>query len=246
MGRLPVITVPTTAGSGAEVTKGAIITDAKTHRKAGIRGPGVFPTVALIDPDLTATMPEAVAAETGFDALTHAVEGFVARQSSPLTDLLAQEAIRLLGANLHHVASGRPNAARRAAMSYAALLGGLVVANASTCLPHRLQQAMGAVGRVRLAHGRGLAALYPAWLERAYPHASERFDRVAELLGGADVGEAVDDLLDRLGLRMPLETAGFVHDDLATLVGAVEGNLENDPIDDVGDKVIRELYLEAW
>lgn len=85
---VPVLAVPTTAGSGAEVTRGAIVTDVVRHFKSGIRGDDVFPRVAIIDPSLVATMPPAVAAETGFDALTHAIETYVARKASPLTRIL--------------------------------------------------------------------------------------------------------------------------------------------------------------
>ncbi|HWT91881.1 MAG TPA: iron-containing alcohol dehydrogenase, partial [Solirubrobacteraceae bacterium] len=239
---LPVIAVPTTAGSGAEVTRGAIVTDVVRHAKEGVRGDAVFPRVAVIDPELTATLPPAVAAETAFDALTHVVEGYVARKASPLTRALSEEALRILAAHLPELAAGTATARTRERLAFAALLGGLNVANASTCLPHRLQQAMGAVPRVTLAHARGLAALYPAWLELATPHAPDAFARVGAALGDGDARAAIARHREALGLTATLADAGFRTEDLGVLVGAVAGNVANDPTPEVTRETIRELY----
>ncbi len=130
-------------------------------------------------------------------------------------------------------------------MCFAALLGGLTVANASTCLPHRLQQAMGAVAAVSASHGRGLAALYPAWLEQAAPFACERFDALAPLLGAPDIREAVLALRERLGMTATLGDWGFAALDVETCIAGLSGNVENDPIEGVDEALLRRLYTDS-
>ena len=242
---VPVVAVPTTAGSGAEVTKASIITDADRTLKAGIRGDCLFPAVALIDPDLLLTVPAPVAAATGFDALAHAVEGAVARHASPFTRGLAQQAVEILGRRLPQVVAGRADAKAREELAYAALLGGLNVAIASTCLPHRLQQAMSSVPRIRISHGRGLAAVYPAWLGRAVPYAQEQFAATCGLLGPGAPSEVIDCFLSAIGAKRSLSSHGFTVTDIPRLVCAVTGNTENDPIPDISQDTLRAIYEQS-
>ncbi|GAA1329965.1 iron-containing alcohol dehydrogenase [Saccharothrix algeriensis] len=242
---LPVIAVPTVTGSGAEVTKGAIVTDDDRALKSGIRGDSLFPRVAIIDPELTRTVPAPVVAASAFDALTHAVEGYVARKANPVTRALAVRALDILGSRLPRLAAGADDPALRADLALAALLGGINVANASTCLPHRLQQAMGSVPRVTISHGRGLAAVYPAWLRHAQPHAEGAFATVAQALGADDAVTAVTRLLDTTGVGAPLRSHGFRATDVDALVGGVTGDTGNDPVPDIDVDLIRTLYQES-
>jgi alcohol dehydrogenase len=243
-GNVPVVAVPTTAGSGAEVTKGAIITDAERGLKSGIRGESLFPAIALIDPDLALSVPAPVAAAAGFDALAHAVEGYVARRGNTFTRALALQAVDLLGRRLPEVTAGRGDATAREDLAYAALLGGMNVAVASTCLPHRLQQAMGAVPRVSVSHGQGLAAVYPAWLETAVPHAEGRFLTVCAPLGRAqaDPADAIGLFLAEIGAAGSLSARGFTAGDIPELLAAVTGNTENDPVPDITAETVRSVY----
>ncbi|MFI6934079.1 iron-containing alcohol dehydrogenase [Streptomyces sp. NPDC050287] len=238
----PVVAVPTTGGSGAEVTKGAIITDDRRALKSGIRGDDLFPRVALIDPDLLLSVPAPVASAAAFDALAHAVEGSVARRASPITRGLAAQALEILGRRLPEVRGGTSDPGLREDLALAALLGGINVANASTCLPHRLQQAMGSVPRVRVSHGDGLAAVYPAWLRLAVPHAEAEFADIARLLGGSDPHERIAAVYDALGVQAGLIPHGLRAMDVDTLVEAVAGNTDNDPVPDIGRDTIRAVY----
>lgn len=242
---LPVLAIPTTTGSGAEVTKGAILTDPVRRLKSGVRGSAIFPQIAIVDPQLARTLPHDVAAETGFDAFTHAVESYVARRATPITDALAERAIRLLAPALLALAHGSWDDGQREALALAALLAGINVANASTCLPHRMQQAMGSVTRVSLSHGRGLALLYPAWLERVEPFASARLATVAGALGARDSRAAVGELLDGLGLAGTLRERGFVDADVVTFTRSLTGNIDNDPIPAADVHVACELFRRA-
>jgi alcohol dehydrogenase class IV len=242
---VPVIAVPTTAGSGAEVTKGAIITDTARHLKSGIRGEDLFPRIALIDPELLRTVPAAVAAESGFDALAHAVEGYVARRANAVTRRYSEWALDILGRRLPRIVAGDDRAEVRDELALAALLGGFNVANASTCLPHRVQQAMGSVPRIRISHGRGLATVYPAWLRLAHPHAAGAFDRVGTLLGSDDVGLALDRIMGGIGVRTGLSGHGFTTADLETVTGAVTGNTSNDPIPSLDASTVDKILLDS-
>ncbi|MGW7416301.1 iron-containing alcohol dehydrogenase [Streptomyces sp. NPDC054863] len=242
-GALPLIAVPTTAGSGSEVTKGATVTDVVRRLKAGIRGPDLFPRVAVIDPVLLGTVPAGVAAESGFDALAHAVEGLAARRSDPVTRALALRAVELAGVHLPKVAAGDRSAQAQEGMALAALLGGWNVALAGTCLPHRMQQAMGGLTHgAALPHGRGLAVLYPAWLEQAEPHACERFAAAARALGGTDIHTEVARLREVCGLTGGLRERGFTEADLATMGAAVTGDLGNDPVPSPGQDTVERIY----
>ncbi len=243
---LPIVAVPTTAGSGAEVTKGSIITDVERNLKSGIRGEDVFPKVAVVDPTLTSSLTEKVAKETGFDALTHAIESYVARKANQFTSALSERALEVLAANLPRVASGDFSAEVQDGMCFAATLGGINVAAASTCLPHRLQQAMGTVSRISIAHGRGLAVLYPAWLELAYPYADKKFDRAASLLGYENITHAIRDLLEQLEMTATLDRWEFDQTDIDRFVSGLSGNVENDPIDKIDSALVRSLYIRSF
>lgn len=242
---VPVLAVPTTAGSGAEVTKGAIITDVARNLKAGIRGDTLFPTVALIDPALTETVPVRTAVESGFDALAHSIEGYVARQSTVLTRLLAESALGILGRRLRQVAQRDITAGLRDDLALAALYGGINVANASTCLPHRLQQALGSAPGFTVSHGRGLAAVYRSWISHAHPFAPDGFNQVAELLGSDDIGRALDAILTEVGLGEGLVELGFDPSHLDAVLSNVVGNIDNDPMGRVDSDVIRTVCMES-
>lgn len=228
---VPVIAIPTTAGSGAEVTKGAIITDPSRELKSGIRGTTLFPRVAIVDPDWLPTMPPAVATQTAFDALAHAVEGYLVKQANDMTRMWCREALTLMADSLRAIAACNVTASVWHAQARASLLGGLSVANASTGLPHRIQQAVGGIGRVTMAHGRGLAALYPFWVDLLYEELpAQPMDEVAALLGGTDLREEIRCIIAQLGLPASLRALGVAPRDSEHALSVLGGNLDNDPL----------------
>ncbi|OAB55250.1 iron-containing alcohol dehydrogenase [Phormidium willei BDU 130791] len=242
----PIVAVPTTAGTGSEVTKGAIILDVERKFKSGIRGEDLFPKVALVDSELTEGAPPEVAVETAFDALTHAIESYLARMSNPISRALSREAIILLQHGLPRVAAGTVDHSVRDRLAMAALIGGLNVATASSCLPHRLQQSMGSITRVDLSHARGLAIIYPAWLRRVAIAAPDAFAEIATLLGAKDGVARLAELIDEVGMSARLSQVGYREEDIQCLVENVSGNLENDPIPDIGKPTIRAIYEEVF
>lgn len=249
---LPVIALPTTAGSGAEVSRGAIVMDPDTGRKHGIRGRGVAPRAAIVDPELVIGAPPRVTARAGFDAVAHAVETTISLAASPATRALALDALpRLMDAVPRAMATPDDLAARSAA-SYAAMLMGINLANSTTCLPHRMQYPLGSVARSE--HATGVAAMTPAWLQRVLRHAPERLAAFAVGIGSAarDESEAADEVasallafMERIDLQPRLRDLGIGRDDLPRLAAMVEGTLQNDPGPTDPD-ALQQLYEASW
>ena len=243
---LPIIAVPTTAGTGSEVSKGAIIIDTVRQFKSGIRGDDLFPKVAIIDPELTSSMPIKVARETGFDALTHAIETCVARRSSSVSEPFSNRALHILSRNLPLLISEKRTALMEDELCVAALLGGINVANCGTCIPHRLQQAIGSLPHVHASHGQGLAILYPSWLSLAYPFAQDKFNHIAEIFHGSNIISIIDELCSDLKIKARLRDFGVTQNDIPEILKNVSGAVENDPIDDINTKMLRSILESSF
>ena len=250
---LPLIALPTTAGSGSEVSHAAIVLDRAAARKRGIRGPGVAARVALVDPDLLDGLPPAVGASSGFDALAHAIETAASAAATPHVVALSGLAVALLLDALPRVVEPVVEPADRERTAYAALLMGLNLAASTTCLPHRLQYPLGA--RTGCGHAEGVAALMPAWLARTAAVAPDRLATIARSAGLATEDDAsrvaaerltdrVGQLLDRIGIRRTLRDFGVGPDDVDRLVAAVEGTLTNDP-GPTSPADLRDLYVAS-
>jgi len=190
---LPMILLPTTAGTGSEVTPNCILTDVKPdggHMKKGIVSPHILARVAIVDPLLTVTAPPSVTAAAGMDALTHAIETYVSRSAQPLTMPLALEAIRLIAKYLRRtVANGSDLEARRH-MANASMMAGLAFANGYLGGVHAIAMAMG--GQCGVAHGIANALMLPYVMEFNEMAATEQFACIAEAMG-----ESVEGLSQR-------------------------------------------------
>ena len=237
-GGLPVIALPTTAGSGAEVSHAAIVFHRASGRKRGVRGPGVASRDALVDPDLMVGAPPVVVAGSGFDAIAHAVETSASRAASDLVIRLAGTALPRLLASVPSAYRATDDVRALTDAAYAATLMGVNLANSTTCLPHRLQYPVGAL--TRTSHAMGVAALMPAWLERTRavaPDALGRLARAADLVppdappdaAAATLEARILAHLEATGMRVGLRDLGVTSGDIDGLVGAVEGTLANDP-----------------
>ncbi len=202
----PLVAVPTTAGTGSEVTFWAVVTDPERQEKLGVGGPLMAPAVALVDPELTLTLPPGPTAFTGLDALTHAVEALVATNAGPLSDLCARRAVALAAASLRRaVADGGDRAARRD-MALASLLAGAAFTNADVGAVHCIAEVVG--GLYDLPHGLVCALYLPPVVEFSAAAAPERYAAVAAALGAAgaagDAARAPSETAD--GARTPSET----------------------------------------
>jgi len=178
---LPIIAVPTTAGTGSEVTRVTIITDESCDEKMLCVGIGFMPVAALIDYKLTLSLPGRITADTGIDALTHAMEAYVSKKANLYTDGQALAAIRLLAPNLRTVFHDGGNEAAREAMMLGSTLAGVAFSNASVALVHGMSRPIGAAFHV--PHGLSNAMLLPAVTEFSIPAAPERYADCARAMG---------------------------------------------------------------
>ena len=198
---VPCAAVPTTAGTGAEVTANAVLTSPAHRLKASLRSPLMIPRVALVDPQLTVSCPPPVTAASGLDALTQCLEPFVSARANPLTDGLAAEGLRRAAAGLRAACADGSDLAARADMSMCSLLGGMALANAKLGAVHGLAGVIGGIADV--PHGMACAALLAPVIEAnvaalsaadpAHP-ALGRYTEVARLLTGAPASSIGDGL----------------------------------------------------
>lgn len=177
----PLIAIPTTAGTGSEVTKVAVITDTGRDVKMMLLSVNLLPTVALVDYELTLSMPPALTAAVGVDTLTHGIEAFVSRKANGLTDPLALSCIELVAKHLRTAFREPDNHVARAGMMLAATQGGMAFANSSVCLVHGMSRPIGALFHV--PHGLSNAVLLPTVTQFSWPASVERYAIVARRLG---------------------------------------------------------------
>jgi alcohol dehydrogenase len=262
---LPVIAVPTTAGTGSEATAIAVVTDPDLGMKMGISSPHIVPVAAVCDPSLTLTCPPSLTSSTGADALVHLVEAYtaVAREATPelsrqrvfigrnsLTDAIALDGIRLVGSSLVTAYHEPANAKARADMAVAALYGGIALSNAGTAAAHAIQYPIGAL--THTPHGIGVGLLLPYVLRHNFHAIQSQLACIAEALGrdttGMTVTEAakeavlaVDGMLAVIGIPASLADIGIQEGDL-TRVAELSLNskrlIDNNPVPlDIGGLV---------
>ncbi|UFJ39313.1 iron-containing alcohol dehydrogenase [Brevibacillus humidisoli] len=176
-GSLPLIAVPTTAGTGSEVTDVTVITNTAEHVKMMIKHPFLLPTAAIVDPVLTLTSPPHVTAATGIDALCHAMEAYLSRRAQPMTDMLALSAIDLICRNIRKAYNDGTDLEAREQMALAAMKAGAAFSNASVCLVHGMSRPIGALFHV--PHGVSNAMLLPAVLEYSKDACTSRLAEIA-------------------------------------------------------------------
>ena len=178
---LPLIAIPTTAGTGSEVTFSSVITDSSARFKFSIKDPRIAPQVALVDPEMTLTMPPGLTAATGMDALTHAIEGFTANASEPIADSAALYAIELITAYLRIAVSDGSNLEARAGMLLGSVLAGIAFSHSDVAAVHCVAEALG--GKYDAAHGVCNAVVLPAVMEYNMEYCKERYARIATAMG---------------------------------------------------------------
>lgn len=222
----PLICIPTTAGTAAEVSQFCIVLNSAERYKMAIISKTMVPDVALIDPQTTATMPPFLAACTGVDALTHAFEAFVSTASSPVVDVHALEAIRLIWKNLESAVGTEDNMPARENMMLGSLHAGLAFSNASLGAVHALAHSLG--GYLDLPHGECNALLLEHVVRFNMNSAADRYGRIGEVMGidmrgmgekerGSRIVAELTALRQRLGISGGLETRGVRAADIAEL-----------------------------
>ncbi|WP_026376456.1 iron-containing alcohol dehydrogenase [Aestuariibacter salexigens] len=184
---MPLIAIPTTAGTGSECTRVTVISDSESAEKMLCMGPGLMPKVAIIDYELTLTVPFRVAADTGIDALTHAIEAWVSKKANPYSDQQAIAAMRMISANLIDACTDADNRAAKEAMMLGASLAGIAFSNASVALVHGMSRPLGV--HFHVPHGMSNAMLLPAITEFSLAGASQRYADCARHMGLANVDD---------------------------------------------------------
>ena len=183
----PVIAIPTTAGTGSEATRVAVITDTETQEKMLWMGLGLMPVAALVDFELTMTMPYRLTADTGIDSLCHALEAFVSRKANPFTDSIALTAMQTIATHIRTACEQPDNREAREAMMLAAPQGGMAFANASVTLIHGMSRPVGAFYHV--PHGLSNAMLLPEVTAWSIDGALERYAHAARTMAMAGAGD---------------------------------------------------------
>jgi alcohol dehydrogenase len=178
---LPLIAIPTTAGTGSEVTFSSVITDTRQKFKFSIHHTKIAPRIALLDPEMTVTLPPALTAATGMDALTHAVEGFTATGSEPLADAAALYAVELISKYLKTAVFDGRNMEARAGMLLGSVLAGISFSHADVAAVHCIAEALG--GKYDTAHGVCNAVVLPAVMEYNLDYCVEKYARIAAAMG---------------------------------------------------------------
>lgn len=249
---VPLIAVPTTAGTGSEVTKVAVITDTERDVKMMMLDAHLLPRVALVDYKLTMTMPPALTAAVGVDTLTHAIEAYVSRKANAMTDPIALSSMRLVAQYLRTAYREPGNEPAREGMMLAACQGGMAFANSSVCLVHGMSRPIGALFHV--PHGLSNAVLLPTVTKFSIPGATQRYAEVAGTMGFASAQElvagleslnrdlAVPRLRDCKGVdaqRFEKSLTKMASDALAS------GSPHNNPRVPTAEEIVA-LYKEAW
>ena len=224
--RLPLMLVPTTAGTGSEVTPVAVITTGETT-KAGVSSPALLPDVAVLDAGLTLGLPPAITAMTGVDAMVHAIEAYTSRhQKNPLSDNLARQGLALLSDNIRIAVKDGSNGEAREAMLLGACLAGQAFANAPVAAVHALAYPLG--GHYHIPHGLSNSLVLPSVLEFNLESAASYYAELAELVAGHPVTgsdeaksmaliQSLRDLIDEVALPATLCQAGVAESDLEML-----------------------------
>jgi alcohol dehydrogenase class IV len=255
----PLIAIPTTAGTGSEVTRFTVVTDTETDEKMLIAGLACCPAAAIVDYELTLSMPYRLTADTGIDSLTHAIESYVSRRASPFTDGLARNAMGLIARHIRAACAEPDNRAAREAMMLGATTAGMAFSNASVALVHGMSRPIGAFFHV--PHGLSNAMLLPEITAFSAPAALERYADCARAMGVAEEGEgsqaAVARLVDELhrlngDLKVPSPQAYGIdqgrYDELLPAMASqalASGSPANNPRVPTADEII-DLYRRVY
>ncbi len=254
---LPKIMIATTAGTGSEVTFTAVFVRKNLKKKEGMNSPYLYPELALLDPELTLTLPPAPTAQTGLDALCHAIESYTSINSSPMSEMFSLEAISLIAENLRTCVHDGKNIAARERMLLGSLYAGIGLANAGVTAVHSLSYPLG--GKFGVSHGLANTILLAPVMAFNLPGALEKFADIACAMGECTEGlpareaaylavEAVEALIEDCGIDSAIRDFGVKEADfpaLAEVAMTVARPLENNPRKMTKEDMIA-IYAEAF
>jgi alcohol dehydrogenase len=234
---LPLVAIPTTAGTGSEVTRSAVINDTERMVKISLRDTQIAPRFAVVDPDLTLTLPPSLTAATGMDALTHAIEAYTGRRATPVTDALALHAIRMIATHLRTAVTDGANQPAREGMMMASVIAGMAFSNSDVAAVHCIAEAIG--GRYDTPHGVANSLFLPYLFAYNANSNPQRHAGVAVAMGVAtpddspafaagNAAQALTELGNDIGIPSLQEIPGISQDDFPWIAAAAHANLSND------------------
>lgn len=235
---LPIIAIPTTSGTGSEVTPFAVLSDLKNDKKMCLVHPKIFPTLSIIDPDLSHSMPEQVIINTGVDALCHAIEAYLSLDSFDLNDQYATHAIKIALKNLKQASKKDPEAMSN--MAYASMLAGIAIAHASTILLHIMAYPL--TIHYHIPHGRANAILLPSFMDFMKRNSSvpEKIQRIEDLF--KPYGN-IRDFIHDLGISTKLSSFGIKLEELDKFA---EDTIRKDDVKITPAKVLKEDIVKIY
>lgn len=249
-GRLPLVQVPTTAGTGSEVTQIAVITTGETT-KMGVSDATLLADLAVLDARLTTGLPPHITAATGIDAMVHAIEAYTSKiKKNPISDGLARQALRMLGGNIKTACADGADMDARRAMLVGATLAGQAFANAPVAGVHALAYPLG--GHFHIPHGLSNALVLPHVLRFNEPVAADMYAELAAVVGAGDSATALigwlDDIAEAVGIERRLRDMGISHNDLPMLAEDAmlqQRLLVNNPREITQEDAFK-IYEAAW
>ncbi len=220
---LPVIAIPTTAGTGSEATPFAVLNNTSIREKSTIVSDSIYAAKALVDPELMATMPRRLTASTGFDAFAHCLEAYISLAATPFSNMVAREGMSIIAEYLPQAVANGKNMAARTKMAWASLLGGSAIATIGVALPHSLGQPVG--GFCGAPHGESVAACMVEVLKMSYSSNPRAFADITDILDpsyrdqplkkrAAACPELVEQLIDDIGLSVRFSDFGLTEGDI--------------------------------
>jgi alcohol dehydrogenase class IV len=248
----PIIQVPTLAGTGAEVSRGAVITNWPTHIKKSLISPHIQARVAIVDPELTLTAPDSAARAGAVDAFSHAVEPYItAEREAPLTDGIRETIMKMVLDYLPRMILNPKDEEPRVQLSWASTMAMSQIARlggGGGFMPcHGLGHALS--GYYDISHGNSLSALLPVWMRLTYPATQERFRRMnTNIFGGGDSIGRFEEWLENVGMKLRLRDLGFElnrAEEIAALAVRSSAGLRHNPVP-IDQKIAAQIYLDVY
>lgn len=224
------IAIPSTSGTASEITAFSVITDTKKRIKYPIVSPEIIPDIAIVDPEIPATMPPHITANTGMDVMAHAVEAFVSTNASDYTDPLAVRAIDLVFKYLPEAVEEGDDMEARERMHNASTMAGMAFSNASLGIVHSLAHKIG--GELHITHGLANAILLPHVIEFNYNAARDKFEYIEKFLGVDSLADAIRELNEKIGIPATfkdIDWMDFTEDDFEGVLDRMSRNALEDP-----------------
>jgi alcohol dehydrogenase class IV len=228
--KIGLILLPTTSGTGSEISKGSVIVDCLSGRRVGLKGRAFFADRAIIDPELSLSCSKECLMNTAFDALSHAVETYLSRASTKVTrrfSIFATKIILNLGPKIK---KGLLELKEQEQLSFVSSLMGINLALSSTCLPHRISYALPKSVQFKIPHSKSVALLFPAWMDYVNGKSPELVEKLNKDLNLSSI-DAITNFIKNMGTKNLFRTAGIKRSkrSLEQICDRVQGNIKNDP-----------------